>query len=294
MSFRNAVTTLSKSVPLERIAGALQLPVEALARYLGAPEPASGFTPPERWEESLSTLAREHAERLASLASDLEAPDAPADAAFVVLRTHVKYVMWDDFSELVKLRTIHTYRSVCEMRLDPHPRIGVPGETLAADVRHFYALPGTATRRGAHFVINLGPGEEFEPHRDYAVVFGYVVEKPLEMIHPNEQEDSVKIQGLMGQDQYRLEIHLPLSRRFGPMDRARVIAGYADREELVPPSEYTLHVDPGFKNTDGTRSGTDVLRLHMKPPAGADYVRLLWPWSRSGERRPAAPNHLTR
>jgi hypothetical protein len=290
MSFRDAVTHLSESMPLERIAGALKVPVESLALYVGTPEPASELAPPEQWERSLSTLAREHAESLARVASELEADDTSANAGFVVLRTHVKYVMWDDFSELVKLRTIHTYRRVCEMRLDPHPRIGVPGETLAADVRHFYSLPGTATRRGANFVINLGSGEEFEPHRDYAVVFGYVVEKPLEMIHPNDKEDSIKIQGLNGQDQYRLEIHLPLSRRFGPVGSARVMAGYADHEEIVPPSEYTLHIDPGFKNTDGTRSGTDVLRLHMKPPVGADYVRLLWPWSRSEERRPTAPN----
>jgi hypothetical protein len=202
------------------------------------------------------------------------------DPPFIVLRTYVKYIMWEDHCEMVKLRHIRTFREVRQVKLDRYPRAGILGQEQERPVRDFYSLPGTASQQAEFFVVKLEPGDEFLPGREYSIVFGYIVPAPLSAIHPNDSEEGVTIKGPLGRDEVSLEVHLPRIRRFGPKSAMKVQVVYADgREGEIDPSEYDLDVDQAFKNTDVSRE-TDVLRFKIRPPEAAADIRVLWSWSR--------------
>lgn len=198
---------------------------------------------------------------------------------FVILRTHVKYIMWEKYSEMIKLRQIRTLERVRQLKLDRYPRAGMFGQVQQRPVQDFYALPGTASQQAEFFVINLEPEDEFEARKEYSLVFGYSVPVPLSDLHPNENEEGLDVRGPLGKE-LNLEVHLPKTRRFGNERNVRIYAVYdGDREELLPRGDhgYGLSIDKAFKNTDLGRE-TDVLRFKIRPPADALSIRVIWPW----------------
>lgn len=217
---------------------------------------------------------------------------------FIVLSTHVKYIMWEDYSELIKLRHIRTLKNVRRLEVDRYPHAGVAGHEEKRLVQNFYALPGTASQKSKFFVIDLAPGDEFTAHREYSFVFGYTVPEPLSVTHPDENEEGIDIGAPLGSSRVALEVHLPKTRCFGEEDEVKVFAYYSkdNREERVSPKDYEVDIEQAFMNTDVSR-GTDVLRLAMKPPKDVSEIRVRWPWKRaSGNALPslAGANSLVR
>ncbi|HEX8211235.1 MAG TPA: hypothetical protein VF584_13760 [Longimicrobium sp.] len=239
--------------------------------------------PPPGWRKALACLAREQGSTLGAMAKALETEDGASGAEYDILQTHMKYIMFEERSELIKLRKIRTRKALRELVLDRYPAIGSPDGEREPPIRHFYSLPGTATRRkdgDQPFIIDLHEGEVFEADQEYAIVFGYLVELPLVEIHPDPERESLEAHAPLGRDLLRIEMHLPKTRRFGAEDEVEVYAHYPDREmRLTPGTEYVLKIDDRFKNVDGSPS-TDVLRLRMHPPEGVRFVRVVWPWTR--------------
>lgn len=199
---------------------------------------------------------------------------------FIVLSTSVKYIMWENYSELIKLRRIRALRKIRRLQIDRYPRAGAAGHEEKRPVQNFYSLPGTASQRLEFFVVDLEPNDEFRAHREHSIVFGYTIPEPLSVTHPDEEEEGIDIYGPLGQERVSLEVHLPKTRSFGDERDFKVRVFYgAGREDLVSPKDYELNIDRAFKNTDISR-GTDVLRLAMKPPEGALELRVRWPWYR--------------
>jgi hypothetical protein len=211
------------------------------------------------------------------------------DEDFMVLSTYVKYIMWEDYSELIKLRHIRTLRNIRRLEIDRYPYAGVAGHEEKRLVQNFYSLPGTASQKSKFFVVDLPPGDEFLAHHEYSFVFGYTVPEPLSVTHPDENEEGIDIGAPLGSRRVALEVHLPKSRRFGEEEEVKVFAYYSkdNKEERVSPKDYEVDIEQAFMNTDVSR-GTDVLRLTMRPPKDVSEIRVRWPWKRvSGNALPS-------
>ena len=196
---------------------------------------------------------------------------------YIILNTYVKYIMWEDFSELIKLRQIRALRRVRELRLDRYPRAGARGSESECAVENFYSIPGSTTQKSEYFSVDLRPDEEFRPHREYALVFGFIVPVALDVTHPNDTEEGLDVRGPLGEGEVKIEVHLPSSRRLGEKDETKVIAVDESGEE-TPLQDYSINIDRAFKNTEISRPA-DVLRIGVVPPAGTASIRIRWPWS---------------
>jgi len=204
-----------------------------------------------------------------------------SDEDFIVLSTYVKYIIWEDYSELIKLRHVRALKDIRRLEIDRYPYAGVAGHEERRSVQNFYALPGTASQKSKVFVIDLAPGDEFKAHGEYSFVFGYTVPEPLSVTHPDENEEGIDIGAPLGSSKVALEVHLPKTHRFGEEDEVKVFAYYSknDREERISPKDYELDIEQAFMNTDVSR-GTDILRLTMRPPKDVSEIRVRWPWKR--------------
>jgi hypothetical protein len=201
---------------------------------------------------------------------------------FVVLRTHLKYIIREANVEVVKLRQIRALEEIRKLEIDKYPRAGRMGNEQARPVQEFYSLPGTASQEEEFFVVNFEEGEELLAHRESSIVFGYLVPEPLAVIHPDEKEEGLTLYGPLGTEQVNVEVHLPPTRRFGPDAEVKVYALSADGHEtwLPPdPERNILCIQRAFKNTDVSRE-TDILRLRVTPSEGMLNLRIRWPWSR--------------
>ena len=195
---------------------------------------------------------------------------------FQVLSTHVKYIMWEEYSELIKLRRLRALRRIRRLQLDRYPMAGELGQEKECTVRNFYSLPGTASKKGDHFMIDLEPNEELRAHQQHALVFGYIVPLPLTTTHPGDEMDGLDVRGPLGTGEVFIEVHLPRSRRFGNENAVRITSVHQDgTENSLQPQALTI--DRSFRNTDFNRE-TDVLRLQVFVPPNVDAVRVRWPW----------------
>jgi hypothetical protein len=203
---------------------------------------------------------------------------------FTILRTATKYIIWQDQCELIRLRHIRALRPVRQLQIDRYPRVGDIGDEKRRPVTDFYSLPGTARQRQEFFVIDLRPDEEFKPNKEHSIIFGYTIPGPLSITNPGEREEGIDLMAPLGRDKASLEVHLPPTHRFGDENKVHVYAYFGGNGEgtLQAKDQYRLTIDRDFINTHKS-SPCDVLRFSIRPPKGAQEIRIRWPWEKRVE-----------
>jgi hypothetical protein len=198
---------------------------------------------------------------------------------YVVKRMHVKYLMTETYVEIIKLRLLRALSDLTEVALDRYPKTGESRTTKLQAITDFYSIPGTAVQRAENFVITFTKADTLTAFHDHAIVFGFIISRPLSEIHPFDNE-SATIYGPLPTEELVFEMHLPASRRFAAPPSIRVSSvDNVGTDKPLPSDQYGMELDRAFQNTEGSRLA-EVLRLRFRPPPRAPQLCVRWSWEK--------------
>jgi hypothetical protein len=206
---------------------------------------------------------------------------------YKVRTTLLKYMIYENRTETVKLRRIRAYRRISTLSLDPMPTI-IEGKNpeQRARVESHYSVPGRSVRTPKNELqILLERDEELKAHNDHPIMISYIVSgSPAEFF----REPGILVTQPVGSERLVVKVYFPPDWRYlrHAGNKAKIEVFTLDSNETrhyVPDKQ--LSVEGDYFDFGDKRGETDWFRVTInRPPQTAD-VYVEWQWDEETSKK---------
>lgn len=203
-----------------------------------------------------------------------------------VRTTLLKYMIYENRTEAVKLRRVRAHRKISTLSIDPMPTvIHENDEEHRARLETHYSVPGMSVRtEGNKLQILLEKDEELKAHNDHSVMVGYIIKgSPSELF----REPGVLVTQPVGSERLVVKVHFPPGWNYLRLEDSKAkIEVYTEKtpglKDHVPDKQLSIKGD-SFDFGD-ERGETDWFRATIsRPPQDAD-IHVKWHWDEATKK----------
>lgn len=199
---------------------------------------------------------------------------------FKVRTTLVKYMIYENRTETVKLRRIRAHRKISTLSIDPMPAvIKDKNQEQRVRVESHYSVPGKSVRtEGNKLRILLENDEELKAHNDHPIMISYIIKgSPAEFF----REPGVLMTQPVGKERLVVKVYFPPGWHYlrGEDNKAEIEV-YTEKPKGVKHNvpKKRVSVDGDSFDFGDKRGETDWFRVTInRPPQDAD-VFIVWQW----------------
>lgn len=206
---------------------------------------------------------------------------------YKVRTTLVKYMIYENRTETVKLRRLRAHRKISTLSIDPMPAVlKDKNQEQRVRVESHYAIPGKSVRTESNKLqILLDGNEELKAHNDHPIMICYIIKgSPAEFF----RDPGVLMTQPVGSERLVVKVYFPPGWHYlrGEDNKAKIEV-YTEKpkgvKHHVPKKQ--VSVDGDSFDFGDKRGETDWFRVTIKrPPQDAD-VFVIWQWDEETQKK---------
>jgi predicted MPP superfamily phosphohydrolase len=212
-----------------------------------------------------------------------------SEQQFDIKTTVLKTMITEEFTEILKLRTIRAREEIRQLIIEPQPNVE-PYQTKVrrkAQVSSFFALPGRASKTpdyGGMFQVDLAEDEVLVADEDHAILLGYTMDEPIENLF---DPPGIVAQQPVGTDALFIEVYFPPGWNF---DMVSEVPGYrlyskdgsTKEETILASSDSNVHqssdVSVKWLTHDFGAGPINFFRVKIVKPTQDGEINFDWKW----------------
>lgn len=195
----------------------------------------------------------------------------------------LKFIVDEDKTQLIKLRTVRAHEKLDRLVLDPVPVYGPGAIIVDRGARHAndYSVPGRTSvvpwEGKNKFQIDFMTDEQLAPRSDHSILLSYVLDEKVDVLFKPPEVQAIQP---VGSERLVIEVYFPPKWKLKPNSTRVSTVNPTTGEEGGALAESRVTVQPyRFDFSDG-RGEIDWIRAVIRKPPQDYDISLKWDWEK--------------